>query len=298
MKIYDCFMFSDEKMLLDIRLNVLNDYVDQFVIIESKYKHNGDIKNKNFDINQYSKFKNKIKYIYLDEEPDGLVSISGEDDEDKKNKSLLHNTYVRENYQRDVIAKGILDAGPEDFIIVGDIDEIPNLKNLDFENKKNHLIIFRQKMFYYKLNLYYKELVWTGTRACLKKNLKSPQWLRNIKNKKYPIWRIDTLFARNKYSNIIFINDGGWHFTNMKSPEEIFSKLNSFLHNVDFKLSGLNLDDIKKMVSQKKIMYDHFADQRKVDRWNSPVVLKPVDITILPEYIIKNRDKFKDWLEI
>jgi len=291
-------MFSDEKMLLDIRLNVLNDYVDQFVIIESKYKHNGDIKNKNFDINQYSKFKNKIKYIYLDEEPEGLVSISGEDDEDKKNKSILHNTYVRENYQRDVIAKGILDAGPEDFIIVGDIDEIPNLKNLDFENKKNHLIIFRQKMFYYKLNLYYKELVWPGTRACLKKNLKSPQWLRNIKNKKYPIWRIDTLFARNKYSNIIFINDGGWHFTNMKSPEEIFSKLNSFLHNVDFKLSGLNLDDIKKMVSQKKIMYDHFADQRKVDRWNSPVVLKPADITILPEYIIKNRDKFKDWLEI
>ena len=291
-------MFSDEKMLLDIRLNVLNDYVDQFVIIESKYKHNGDIKNKNFDINQYSKFKNKIKYIYLDEEPEGLVSISGEDDEDKKNKSILHNTYVRENYQRDVIAKGILDAGPEDFIIVGDIDEIPNLKNLDFENKKNHLIIFRQKMFYYKLNLYYKELVWTGTRACLKKNLKSPQWLRNIKNKKYPIWRIDTLFAKNKYSNIVFINDGGWHFTNMKSPEEIFSKLNSFLHNVDFKLSGLNLDDIKKMVSQKKIMYDHFADQRKVDRWNSPVVLKPADITILPEYIIKNRDKFKDWLEI
>ena len=298
MKIYDCFMFSDEKMLLDIRLNVLNDYVDQFVIIESKYKHNGDIKNKNFDINQYSKFKNKIKYIYLDEEPEGLVSISAEDDEDKKNKSLLHNTYVRENYQRDVIAKGILDAGPEDFIIVGDIDEIPNLKNLDFENKKNHLIIFRQKMFYYKLNLYYKELVWTGTRACLKKNLKSPQWLRNIKNKKYPIWRIDTLFTKNKYSNIVFINDGGWHFTNMKSPEEIFSKLNSFLHNVDFKLSGLNLDDIKKMVSQKKIMYDHFADQRKVDKWNSPIVLKPVDITILPEYIIKNRDKFKDWLEI
>ena len=298
MKIYDCFMFSDEKMLLDIRLNVLNDYVDQFVIIESKYKHNGDIKNKNFDINQYSKFKNKIKYIYLDEEPEGLVSISGEDDEDKKNKSILHNTYVRENYQRDVIAKGILDAEPEDFIIVGDIDEIPNLKNLDFENKKNHLIIFRQKMFYYKLNLYYKELVWTGTRACLKKNLKSPQWLRNIKNKKYPIWRVDTLFAKNKYSNIIFINDGGWHFTNMKSPEEIFSKLNSFLHNVDFKLSGLSLDDIKKMVSQKKIMYDHFADQRKVDRWNSPVVLKPADITILPEYIIKNRDKFKDWLEI
>ena len=56
MKIFDCFMFSDEKMLLDIRLNVLNDYVDEFVIVESKYKHNGDLKNKVFDPNHYSKF--------------------------------------------------------------------------------------------------------------------------------------------------------------------------------------------------------------------------------------------------
>ena len=74
MKIYDCFMFSDEKMILDIRLNVLNEYVDHFVIVESKYKHNGDIKNKNFDLNQFSKFNNKIIYIYLDREPKDLIS--------------------------------------------------------------------------------------------------------------------------------------------------------------------------------------------------------------------------------
>ena len=66
MKIYDCFMFSDEKMILDIRLNVLNEYVDHFVIVESKFKHNGNIKNKNFNISDFSKFKNKIIYIYLD----------------------------------------------------------------------------------------------------------------------------------------------------------------------------------------------------------------------------------------
>ncbi len=298
MKIFDCFMFSDEKMLLDIRLNVLNDYVDEFIIVESKYKHNGDLKEKFFDLSHYSKFKNKIRYIYLNNEPDNIIQINGNLSEEQKNKILLHNTYLRENYQRDMIARGIENANPNDFIIVGDIDEIPNLNDFDFKKNRNKLIIFRQKMFYYKLNLFYKELVWTGSRACLKKNLKSPQWLRNVKSKKYPFWRLDTIFSKNKYNNIMFVNEGGWHFTNMKTPEEIFSKFNSFLHNIDFKLSGLNLNDIKEMVSKKKIGYDHFADQRKVDRWNSQITLKPVDISLLPKYISENKEKFKEWLEI
>ncbi len=298
MKIFDCFMFSDEKMLLDIRLNVLNDYVDEFIIVESKYKHNGDLKDKVFDLSLYPKFKDKIKYIYLNNEPNGLIPINPEFTSDQINKILLHNTYLRENFQRDMIYKGISNSKPDDFVIIGDIDEIPNLKNFNFEKNRNKLIIFRQKMFYYKLNLFYKELIWTGSRACLKKKLKSPQWLRNIKAKKYPFWRLDTIFSKNKYNNIKFVDDGGWHFTNMKTPEEIFSKLNSFLHNVDFKLSGLNLNDIKKMVAEKKIGYDHFADQRKVDRWNSQITLKTVDISVLPEYISNNKEKFKEWLDL
>ena len=297
MKIYDCFMFSDEKMILDIRLNVLNDYVDHFVIVESKYKHNGDLKDKSFNINEFSKFKNKITYIYLDKEPPGLVSIKVKNNENKKNELILHNTYVRENYQRNMISEGIANAEDKDFIIISDIDEIPNLKEINFNKKKNNILIFKQKMFYYKLNLFYKELVWTGSRACLKSKLKSPQWLRNVKNKKYPLWRIDTLFSKNKYANINFIDEGGWHFTNMKNPEEIFNKLNSFLHNVDFKLSGLNLEDIKKMVHDKKILYDHFADQKKINRWDSKFVLQPLDISFLPTYINLNKEKFKDWLE-
>ena len=297
MKIYDCFMFSDEKMILDIRLNVLNEYVDHFVIVESKYKHNGDVKNKNFDISQYSKFRNKIIYIYLDNEPNGLVATDIKNNENKKNEKILHNTYLRENYQRNMINEGLLNAKHDDFIIIGDIDEIPNLKKINFKEEMDNIFIFEQKMFYYKLNLFYKELIWAGSRACIKNKLKSPQWLRNIKNKKYSIWRFDTLFSNNKYKKIKFVNDGGWHFTNMKNPEEIFVKLNSFLHNVDFKLSGLNLNDIKKMVAEKKILYDHFADQRKIDRWNSQVILQPLNISFLPEYISLNKEKFKDWLE-
>ena len=152
MKIYDCFMFSDENMILDIRLNVLNEYVDHFVIVESKYKHNGDTKNKNFDIDQFSKFKKKITYIYNDKEPDNLISINLNDNENTKNINLTHNTYLRENYQRNIIREGISEASPEDFIIIGDIDEIPNLNNLNFEKNKKQIMIFKQKMFYYKLN--------------------------------------------------------------------------------------------------------------------------------------------------
>ena len=141
MKIYDCFMFSDEKMILDIRLNVLNEYVDHFVIVESKFKHNGNIKNKNFNISDFSKFQNKIIYIYLDREPTNLVVIDDKNNEDKKNKNLLHNTYLRENSQRNMINEGISSANSEDIIIVGDIDEIPNLEGLNFSDIKNHLII-------------------------------------------------------------------------------------------------------------------------------------------------------------
>ena len=290
-------MFSDEKMILDIRLNVLNEYIDHFVIVESKYKHDGSIKKQNFDINEYPKFRNKISYIYMDEEPKNLLNINIKDDENKKNKNLLYNTYVRENSQRNMIREGIHNALAKDLIIIGDIDEIPKIKNLNFENLKNKIIVFQQKMFYYKLNLFYKELVWHGSRACTKDRLESPQWLRNIKNKKYPYWRIDTILSSKKYSNIEFIKDGGWHFTNMKSPDEIYLKLNTFLHNVDFKLSGLNLEDIKKMVKEKKILYDHFADQKKIKKWDSSVTLETINILNLPDYVINNKDKFKDWIE-
>jgi len=290
-------MFSDEKMILDIRLNVLNEYVDHFVIIESKYKHNGDIKNKKFDINEFSKFKKKIIYIYQDQEPKHLIPTDS-NNESRQNRSLLHNTYLRENSQRNMISEGITEASSDDIIIVGDIDEIPNLENFSFDNKKNKIVIFKQMMFYYKLNLFYKEFIWNGSKACIKKKLQSPQWLRNIKSKKYPFWRIDTFFSNKKYINLNFHENGGWHFTNMKKPEEIFIKLNSFLHNIDFKLSGLGLEDIKKMVSEKKILYDHFADQKKINRWNSQVVLKPINMSFLPKYIKDNKEKFKDWLDL
>ena len=119
-------------------------------------------------------------------------------------------------------------------------------------------------MFYYKLNLFYEDMHWYGSKACKKKYFKSPQWIRWIKNKKYPLWRIDILFSKKKYNDIHYIMDGGWHFTNIRKPEDLEKKLLSFVHYPDFEKSGLKLEDLKKLMNEKRVMYDHTIDKKKI----------------------------------
>ena len=69
MKIIDCFMYFDEDLVLDLRLNILNSIVDKFVIVESKIDHAGNHKKLNFNINNFTKFKDKIEYFVLEELP-------------------------------------------------------------------------------------------------------------------------------------------------------------------------------------------------------------------------------------
>ena len=299
MKIYDCFQFFDEEMLLDLRLNIMDKYVDKFVITEATYMHNGKYKKLVFDINKFSKFKNKIIYIVVDKSPPDLVEIyeSDKNEEDTFGQKLIFNGYRRDNYQRQMAQQALNNIEPEDWIIINDIDEIPNLKNFDFKKVKNKLLIFKQKIFYYKFNLLYPELPWYGSRACKKKNFLSPQWLRNVKHKKYPFWRLDAFFSKKKYNDIFYINNGGWHFTNIKSPEDIEKKLLNYTHHDEFKKSGLNLEDLRKKVLEKKIIYDHSVDQRK-NKWASATTLRKIELSEMPEYLSKNYNKYTNWFEI
>ena len=194
MNVYDCFMYFDEDLLLDLRLNTLNEYVSKFIITEATYTHNGTKKKLRFDINNFKKFKDKIKYIVVDNQPPNILQIDSNDDLAKKGEKLILNGYARDNHQRNRLADGIVEAEDNDIILVSDLDEIPNLKNVNLSNIKNKIIQFKQKMFYYKLNLYFPKLDWFGSKACKKKNLISPQWLRNIKSKKYSKFRVDLIF--------------------------------------------------------------------------------------------------------
>ena len=123
-------------------------------------------------------------------------------------------------------------------------------------------------------------------------------WLKNLKNKKYPFWRLDTLFSNNKYVNLDIINDGGWHFTNLKTPEELYQKLTNFGHHDEFELSGLTVNDLKKKIEEKKVFFNHFLDKENYkERWNYDYKLKKIENELLPQYLKNNLKKFKEWFD-
>ena len=296
MKIFDCFMYFDESLLLDLRLNYLDKFVDKFIIIECNYNHKGEVKKPTFNKEKYKKFENKIEYVLLKDQPKNIETINAKDTENETSDKYILNAIKRENFQRNYIKNCLSEATGNDWIIISDLDEIPNLSNVNFKNIKNKFIFFKQDMMYYKFNLKLENCSWVGTKACQMKNLESPQWLRNIKDRSYSWWRLDTLFSKNKYRNIKFIDDGGWHFSYLKTPEEIEKKLKSYLHHREYDLNPIGVDKIKKLVEQKKTIYNLKTDQR-LNQFKSGNKLNKIDINLLPKYILENKDKLKKWIE-
>ena len=293
MRIIDCFMYYDEDLVLDIRLNVLDKYVSYFVICEANFNHNGTKRDLKFDIKNFSKFKEKIIYIPLMQQPKNLRIVENHDDRHLKNSKILDNAVLRENFQRNYLQSVIKNFDNDDLIIISDLDEIPNLEKFIY---KANLTFFEQKMFFYKFNLVQKDFIWYGSRACKKKHLLNPQWLRNIRSKKYPLWKLNIYFSKKKYNSVSFIKDGGWHFTNIKKPEEIDYKMKNYLHHLEYEESGLNVENIKKIISEKKVLYDHSVDKRG-KKWGSSIKLSLEDDRKLPKYIINNKSILSDWID-
>ena len=286
-------MYYDEDLVLDVRFNILDKYVSNFVICEANFNHNGTKRDLKFNIKNFPKFKEKIIYIPLEKQPPNLKKIDTHDNVQVKNSKILDNAVMRENFQRNNLHNEIKKFNDNDLIIVSDLDEIPNLEK--FKNKAK-ITFFEQRMYYYKFNLVQNNFIWYGSRACKKKDLIEPQWLRNIRSKKYPLWNLNFLFSKRKYNNINFIKNGGWHFTNIKKPEEIDHKMRNYLHHLEYEESGLSLENIKKIISEKKVIYDHKVDKRG-KKWNSSIKLDKEDDFQLPDYIKKNKLLFKNWMD-
>ena len=298
MKIFDCFMFYDEKTLLDIRLNILNEHVDYFVIVESRYFHNGVKRQLKFNIDNYTKFKDKIIYITHDEQSDKLKTLGPHDSENEKSYKLIFNAHIRENDQRNKIIEGLTSANSKDLILISDVDEIPNLENLNLKDIKNEILIFEQNIFYYKLNRYLPNFKWFGTKACIKKNLICPQWLRNIKSNKYSFYRIDTIFSDTKYINKKYIKNGGWHFSNLKNASDIELKLKSYLHHHDYESEELGKDKIDDLIKNNQTIYDMFGDKSSKKYGDDKrKTLELFEINDLPTYIQNNLEKYKEWID-
>lgn len=296
MKKFDCTLYYDEDLILDLRLNILNNYFDKFIICEAKYTHSGREKKLNFNIKKFSNFKNKIEYIVQDKEPDNLIYSfkDGKKIEDAKNYRI--NAVKRIAMQRNKILEAIQSVDKNDYIFYSDNDEIPNLENFNLLKENSKILIFQQKLFYYKFNLLCDRIFWYGTRAIKKKNLINFEWLRQIKPKKYPFYRLDTFLKQDKYINIKIIKEGGWHFTRVISPEEIHKKELDAEHHDEYRNSKKDVNRIKDLIKRKVIDHDHLADS-KVGKYGKEFPLKKIDNEELPSYLIKNMERYKDYLD-
>ncbi len=173
-KIYDCFTYFNEDQLLKLRLETLWDYVDCFVICESVLTHTGKPKSVNFDIKNFAKYQEKIRYILIDSYP--FVS---------------DNPWDYENYQRNYLIQGLSDASDDDWIMISDLDEIPNpLAIAKFDPKKYLRASLEQFNYVYFLNNLLLidgkplmiDVVKITTFKALNDIFKCPERLRNYKS--------------------------------------------------------------------------------------------------------------------
>ena len=289
MKLFDCTTYHNEDLILEARFNILNKYFDKFVICEAKFTHSGKEKKLNFNIKKFSEFKKKIIYLVQDNEPTNLTS------DNKLNKRA--NAIKRVACQRNKLAEGLSNANKNDLIFYSDNDEIPDLKNVNLETINKKIIIFEQKLFYFKFNLYLDRIHWYGTRALKKKNLSTFELLREIKPKKYSFYRIDTLFSKKKFTNLHIVKNGGWHFTRILSPQEIHSRELETEHSDEYLESKKNSKKIEDLIKRKVIDHDHLADKRE-NKFGKEFDLKPYPVNRLPVYIVNNQIKYKNYLDL
>ena len=265
MAIYDCFQYFNEDHTVDLRMNILDPYVDFFVISESTKTHQGHNKKINFDIKNFPQFKDKIKFLVADY--------------DKKINFENHTggESIIEQHQRNYLINGLKDASPEDLIILSDSDEIPDLSKIKNINRNKKFIAFSQKMFMYKLNLLnVEESGWIGSKITKKKNISSMQDLRNLKFKNYPFWRID--------KGHLQIIEGGWHFSFLQTSDQILKKIKSFSHG-EFNNSLLNENRIEEKILKNEDIFGRDIKLEKIDLNEN-----------FPKYIYNNQEKFSKWI--
>ena len=265
-KIFDCITFFDNNFIFNLRYNILHNYVDYFVICESKFDHRGRPKKINFKkSDEYD--SNKIKHFVLE-------------------KPFPQNTNIWENQaiQREFLLENISFASSEDYIFFSDPDEIPKPEILKNFKLKKKFGIFMQNCFNYKLNLFNKyETPWEGTRVCKKKDLKSVDFMRQkikSKNLKYNFFRFD------KEKNIQIFDNAGWHFNNILSPQEISKKLKTFAHSEFASEKFSSIQIIEQKIKNKIDLFDRGHKYEVVAIDDS-----------FPEYLIKNINKFKNFIE-
>ena len=281
MKVFDSFIFFNELDLLEMRLNILNDVVDHFVLTESPFTVSGNEKPLYYQENKdrFGKFNDKIVHHITEEIPNDFTHLLEktkfhvaykENDPYGTPMINLPVRFQRALFNRNNSAFGIEKAGvtDEDLVITSDADEIINpllLQDLEWFNPSNHYVA-ECRAFYYKLNILYQE-DWMGSRLCTWKHLKNTT--------------IDQ--HRQDHQNAHRIEDAGWHFSFFGNAEDFKLKLASYEHTEN------NTDQVTSTASEK---IEQGLDP--LGRTNKLVTV-PLDDSY-PEYVLENQDKYAEFI--
>lgn len=218
--VFDCFCFFNEHDLLKLRLETLWDAVDVFVLVESSFTFSGKPKPLHYDATRFAQYSDKIRHIIVKDFPGGNT-----------------DAWLNERFQRNAIERGLADASPQDWIIVGDVDEIPNPERIrEFNPSKFYRGDFLQRNFAYYLNNCNIDkrgnpILWRGSKITTyekyKKFFGCAERVRSFKSS-----GVFRAFKRDWFHrfNVQCISDGGWHFSWMSGLDSIITKLESFSH--------------------------------------------------------------------
>ena len=274
--VYDCFTFFNEFDLLEIRLNVLNEVVDKFVLVEMGWTQTKIKKDFLYEKNKdrYKDFSDKIIHIMVDKLPDSKTSAFCNNG----------NKWQLENYQRDCIMQGLKDAKDDDIILISDVDEIPNPKVI-LEYKNRHTVgiqvLYQKMMYYFVNNINIVSPVWeNGTRIGRFSDLKDPkQDLGKCEFYEFSQKGLPTYF---RFCKGEIVKDGGWHFSYCGGVKAIITKRKSICEQ------QFNTD---KNMSEKEILKKIYTGKDILDRKKYFFLALKLDNSF-PEYLINNQIKY------
>jgi len=282
MKIYDCFCYFDEDLILELRFETLWEFVDYFVISEAAYSHAGASRKLHFDINRFTKYESKIRYLPLHERP------AGEND-----------SWKNENFIRNNIVHGLYDANPNDLIIISDLDEIPNPHRIAAYHPKYLRGDFKQRYYSYYFNNYRIGEVDANGKLIPGSEIHEGSKITTFRHfvdffnsnaSSVRIYKSHGLFRSLRRSwfkrfQIQPITDGGWHFTWIYDMSGIVRKIESTAHQ-EFN---------KPYYKDPERIRSHILAGRDFHIPNSRYQLQNLDEQF-PDYLREHRDRFNAFL--
>lgn len=272
-RVFDCFMFYNELELLEIRLNELDNAVDKFILVESTVTHAGKPKPLYFNENKerFSRFLHKIKHIIVDTIP-----------MDDSESWPPGDTWVRENYQRNILKDYLTEATDDDVIIISDIDEIPRASAVSSYDPRIGMRSLNQRMYFYWLNCLAIDFAWTGPRILGYKEFKE----RNV------------TLSKLRYLPCATIDNAGWHFCFQGGVDKIIDKIESWPHSHEYNIPSItNRDWIIKAINTPCDVLTGI-DIDVSFGYQHPRLLEFVFVDeSFPEHVLNNLDKFKLWIK-